>query len=87
MVHAGVRPGVALDQQAGRDLRWIRDDFLVPKTRLDAFIVHGHTPEVEITVHPHRLGVDSGGFRSGILTAARIDHNEIDILQFKISPK
>ena len=44
-VHAGVRPGVPLDQQTEQDLLWIREEFLGDHRALDAVIVHGHTPE------------------------------------------
>jgi serine/threonine protein phosphatase 1 len=41
--HTGVRPGVALADQAAQDLLWIRDDFLISNEGLGAVIVHGHT--------------------------------------------
>src|SRR3546814_19502267 len=48
-VHAGVRPGVPLDQQDPADLRWIRRDFLDSEEDHGAIIVHGPSvrPEVE----------------------------------------
>ncbi|MFT5181548.1 MAG: serine/threonine protein phosphatase 1, partial [Alphaproteobacteria bacterium] len=42
-VHAGVRPGVPLDQQEAHDLMWIRDEFLSDKRDHGAVIVHGHS--------------------------------------------
>ena len=43
-VHAGVRPGVALERQSPADLMWIRDDFLRSKVPLPGrIVVHGHT--------------------------------------------
>ena len=58
-VHAGVRPGMPLDQQGPkRTLLWIRDDFLRSEKRLSKVIVHGHTPSEEASCRapPHRPG-------------------------------
>ncbi|MGH7004248.1 MAG: metallophosphoesterase, partial [Alphaproteobacteria bacterium] len=46
-VHAGIRPGVPLDQQALSDLRWIRDDFLDNLADHGKMIVHGHSITAE----------------------------------------
>ena len=43
-VHAGVRPGVALDKQAENDLLWIRNDFLKHEGLFEKLVIHGHTP-------------------------------------------
>jgi len=75
-VHAGVRPGVELDQQNPDDLLWIRRPFLngghhgLPYT-----VVHGHTfrRDYRVTRLPHRIGIDTGAFMSGKLTALRLD--------------
>lgn len=68
-VHAGVRPRIPLDAQQGSDLRWIRGDFLDYRGAHDKIIVHGHTitPEVEDT--GVRIGIDTGAFSTGRLTA------------------
>ncbi len=79
-VHAGVRPGVPLDQQSEYDLLWIRDEFLVDRKPLGAVIVHGHTP----TSAPHRdsrrVGIDTGAYLSGRLTAARFEHESVEFI-------
>lgn len=43
-VQAGIRPGVPLDQQDPRDLRWIREGFLDHDLPFERLVVHGHTP-------------------------------------------
>ena len=70
-VHAGVRPGVPLDQQQDRDLLWIRSPFLEREHGLPYTVVHGHTfrPDFAVTRLPHRIGIDTGAFLSGRLTA------------------
>jgi serine/threonine protein phosphatase 1 len=68
-VHAGIRPGVALDEQVAGDLRWIRGEFLEDQSWRDFAVVHGHTitPAPELTAT--RIGIDTGAYASGQLTA------------------
>jgi serine/threonine protein phosphatase 1 len=71
--HAGVRPGVALDQQAEEDLLWIRGEFLNYPYDFGAVIVHGHTPaRVPQDLH-NRIGIDTLAFHTGKLTAVGLD--------------
>lgn len=72
-VHAGVRPGIALAHQEERDLLWIRGEFLQASGPFGKVIVHGHTPMEEPQVTPHRLGLDTGAYATGVLTAVRLD--------------
>jgi serine/threonine protein phosphatase 1 len=67
-VHAGIRPGVALEQQTQLDLRWIREPFLADDTDHGFVVVHGHTIRPEIEERPNRIGIDTGAFASGRLT-------------------
>jgi diadenosine tetraphosphatase ApaH/serine/threonine PP2A family protein phosphatase len=68
LCHAGVRPGVPLDQQSEQDLLWIRDEFLASTEDFGKIVVHGHTPIVEPEVLPNRINIDTGAFASGRLT-------------------
>lgn len=80
-VHAGVRPGVALARQAERDLLWIREGFLDTDAPHDRIIVHGHTWESdEPEVRPHRIGIDTGAYETGVLTALRIEDDRMTSL-------
>ncbi|MEM6625326.1 MAG: metallophosphoesterase [Pseudomonadota bacterium] len=79
-VHAGVAPNVALDQQVEDDLLWIRDEFLLNKKRLERVIVHGHTPEAAPYRDNRRIGLDTGAYMSGRLTAARFQGNNVRFL-------
>ncbi len=74
-VHAGVRPGVPLQQQQTDDLLWIRGPFLNGPHGMPYTVVHGHTfrSDYRITRLPHRIGIDTGAFRSGQLTALELD--------------
>ncbi|HVF95456.1 MAG TPA: metallophosphoesterase family protein [Sphingomonas sp.] len=72
-VHAGIRPDVELDEQRPRDLRWIRDPFLDHDKPLAKMVVHGHTISPEIDLRPHRIGVDTGAYSSGQLSALGLE--------------
>lgn len=71
--HAGAAPGVALDQQSEHDLMWIRGRFLNDDQRFERVVVHGHTPTERPHVDHRRIGVDTGAYATGVLTAVRID--------------
>lgn len=67
-VHAGLRPGVAIDDQKEGDMIWIRDAFLEAAGGFDKVVVHGHSIESEPDIQAHRIGIDTGAYRSGRLT-------------------
>ena len=75
-VHAGIRPGVEVDQQSQADLRWIRDPFLFDESDHGFVVVHGHTITDEVDERPNRIGIDTGAYRSGVLTALAIEGTE-----------
>ena len=72
-VHAGIRPGVALEEQKALDLRWIREPFLSATASHGAVIVHGHTIYEEPLIRPNRIGLDTGAYASGRLTAMGLE--------------
>jgi serine/threonine protein phosphatase 1 len=75
-VHAGIRPGVGLDDQERRDLRWIREPFLSDVKEHGFVVVHGHTIVPGVEERPNRIGIDTGAYRSGILTALAVEDEE-----------
>ncbi len=85
-VHAGVRPGVRLDEQAPDDLLWIREAFLrwrgtmLPEAP-DVLVIHGHTPHPQPELRPNRLGLDTGAGRGGPLTCAVLEFDEACFMQ------
>ncbi|WP_118857427.1 metallophosphoesterase [Sphingomonas mesophila] len=80
-VHAGVRPGVPIEEQSITDLRWIRSPFLEHEGRHPKVVVHGHTISSEVECLPGRIGIDTGAYRSGILSAIALDGCEQRIIQ------
>lgn len=68
-VHAGINPKRSLEEQKPRELRWIRDPFLNHKERHSHIVVHGHTIVEEIDEKKNRIGIDTGAYKFGTLTA------------------
>jgi serine/threonine protein phosphatase 1 len=75
-VHAGIRPGVELDRQVSKDLRWIREGFLDDLTDHGVVVVHGHTIVEKAEEHPNRIAIDTGAYRYGTLTAIGLEGSE-----------
>jgi serine/threonine protein phosphatase 1 len=75
-VHAGIRPKVDLSLQLQSDLRWIRQPFLDDVGNHGFVVVHGHTIEDRVVSRPNRIGIDTGAYRTGVLTAAVLEGSE-----------
>jgi serine/threonine protein phosphatase 1 len=80
-VHAGLRPGVPLEEQSERDLIWIRDEFLSHGQPFEKVVVHGHTPDAAPHMGQFRIGIDTGAYATGTLTAVRLRNEARFILQ------
>jgi len=80
IVHAGIRPGVPLDEQSRSDLRWIREPFLHDKGEHGFVVIHGHTIVDEVEERPNRIGIDTGAYRTGVLTALVLEDAERRVL-------
>jgi len=72
-VHAGIRPGIELEFQSQADMRWIREPFLFDDTNHGFVVVHGHTISEEVEDRPNRIGIDTGAYRTNVLTALAIE--------------
>ncbi|MGB7373794.1 metallophosphoesterase family protein [Pontixanthobacter sp.] len=68
-VHAGIDPERPVSEQRRRDTRWIRDPFLNSTKQHSHMIVHGHTIAEEIDQRANRIGLDTGAYKFGKLTA------------------
>jgi len=81
-VHAGVRPGTPLTSQSEDDLLWIREDFTQAAGPFEKIIVHGHSwVSDKPQISAHRIGIDTGAYATGILTAVRLHDRELAIMQ------
>ena len=79
--HAGVKPGVALEDQQAKDLIWIRHEFLQHQGDFGKVVVHGHTPWDRVDIQPNRINVDTGAYDSGILSCAVLEGNSVRVIQ------
>jgi serine/threonine protein phosphatase 1 len=79
-VHAGIRPGIPLDQQDDEDLMWIRDPFLSEGPNAPLLVIHGHTPQPEPDRGRGRIGIDTGAYYSGKLTVLKIQGAQVSIV-------
>ena len=79
-VHAGVRPGIALDAQSETDLLWIREEFHQSNADHGALIVHGHTPVDTARHYGNRVNLDSGAAYDGPLSAAAFEGDQVFLL-------
>ena len=81
-VHAGVRANLPLEQQTEEDLLWIRDGFLDFNGSHEKIVVHGHSwDSYDPDIQDNRIGIDTGTYESGILTALRVEDGSIGVLQ------
>jgi serine/threonine protein phosphatase 1 len=80
-VHAGIRPGVPLSEQSAPDLRWIREPFLDDGSDHGRIVVHGHTISDEVDERSNRIGLDTGAYWTGVLSAVGLEENERWFLQ------
>jgi len=71
--HAGIRPGIPIAVQTDADLLWIRHEFLADARDHGACIVHGHTISPEPESRGNRIGIDTGAYRTGTLTAVGLE--------------
>jgi serine/threonine protein phosphatase 1 len=79
-VHAGIRPGVALEHQARDDLLRMRQPFLYSDAEFGAVVVHGHTPVKAPVVRHNRIAIDTGAVFGGKLTCVVLEGETIGFL-------
>lgn len=81
LVHAGINPVVPLQEQRRSDLLWIRERFLRHNEALSHVVVHGHTIFDDVDDAGFRIGIDTGAYRSGRLTALVLEGTARRIIQ------
>lgn len=75
-VHAGLRPGVPLEEQSAEDMMWIRKPFLECREWLGHLVVHGHTPGREPEFLSNRINIDTAAYATGRLTCLVLEGAE-----------
>lgn len=79
-VHAGIRPNVDIEDQKDHDLITIRDEFYKNADLSDYIVIHGHTPVKSPQLKTNRLNIDTGAYRSGVLSAVKLNQDGIKFL-------
>lgn len=82
-VHAGIRPGTPLAEQALADLLWIREPFLDWPDPHEKVVVHGHSIRPVPQRLPNRIGIDTGAYATGVLTAVALTGEQVRFLQVR----
>lgn len=80
-VHAGIDPAVPLSAQRPSSLRWIRQPFLTHRGAFEKVVVHGHTINDEVESRGNRIGLDTGAYQSGRLSAICLEGTERRVIQ------
>ncbi|NKB20491.1 MAG: serine/threonine protein phosphatase [Alphaproteobacteria bacterium] len=80
-VHAGVAPGIPIEDQGSEDFLWIREEFLRSKAHHGHCIVHGHSIVDMPEFLPNRIAIDTGAYYSGRLTCLVLEGQERRFMQ------
>ena len=67
-VHAGLKPGLPLENQQEEDLLWIRKEFISSDYDFGRRVVFGHTPMRSPLVRANKIGIDTGAVYGNKLT-------------------
>ena len=79
-VHAGVRPGVPLAEQARDDLLRMRQPFLYSEMNFGAVVVHGHSPVKAPVIRHNRIAIDTGAVFGGEMTCLVLEGDQLGFL-------
>lgn len=80
-VHAGLRPGVALENQLRDDCIWIREPFLSSTADFGFKVVHGHTIVERVEHRANRIAVDTGVAKGGPLSCVVLEGDDVSLLE------
>ena len=80
-VHAGVDPDRPLAEQTGATFMYIRGRFLRADQACECVVVHGHSPHKVPVNTRWRIGIDTGVYYTGVLTAIRLHGEERNLIQ------
>lgn len=84
LVHAGLKPGIPLNEQDSHSLMWIRGEFLNSPESFGKMVVHGHTitASEHVEIFPNRIAIDTGAFATNTLSALHIKPSgDVAVLQ------
>lgn len=79
MVHAGADPACAMTDQNEEDLVWGHEDFFRSPRHDGIWVVHGHTVVENVCANQGRIGVDTGAYATGRLSAVFVRRGSFEI--------
>ncbi len=79
-VHAGIRPGIAIQDQTRDDLLTIRQPFLSTEQDFGVVVVHGHSAVPSVSIAQNRIGIDTGAGMGGKLTCAILEDDLVAVM-------
>jgi serine/threonine protein phosphatase 1 len=71
-VHAGLMPGLPLNEQSFNDLLWVREEFIDSHYDFGKLVIFGHTPFHTPLIKPNKIGIDTGAVSGGSLTCLEL---------------
>jgi serine/threonine protein phosphatase 1 len=71
-VHAGLKPGVPLEEQNEWDMLWIREEFIYSDFDFGKRVIFGHTPFQKPIVFENKIGIDTGAVYGNKLTCVEL---------------
>lgn len=72
LVHAGLKPGVSIEEQTTDDRLWIRKKFIFSDYDFGKKIIFGHTPFSMPFVMDNKIGLDTGAVFGNKLTCVEL---------------
>lgn len=84
-VHGGVKPGVPIEDQSAETLLQIRDEFLASPKASEYVVVHGHSANESASNIKWRIGIDTGAYATGTLTAVRLNGTERKLIHTRLA--
>jgi serine/threonine protein phosphatase 1 len=76
-IHAGTKPGQPVWRSSDVVKLWGIKDFLTSTYSWGKPVVFGHWQLPEPLLEPNKIGIDTGAYRTGILTAVRLPDRQI----------
>ncbi len=81
VLHAGADPQLPLEEQDEATLVWGHPDFMTTPRQDGAWVVHGHTVLEKARPQDGRIGIDTGAYATGQLTAALVAEGSVEFVQ------
>jgi serine/threonine protein phosphatase 1 len=70
-----------LETQDPGDMMWIRNEFLDSGVDHGKVVVHGHSIRRDPEIRSNRIGIDTGAFDTGRLTALVLEGDQMRFIQ------